>query len=863
MPIAKRSQLIGLFLAQTLALPSVAFAFPQFPEQLPNRAYTLSNITGTQRPCISCHNNPDGGQGCVDGTTNPASLAPCLNPFGQAFKNNNKVWSQALSQLDSDGDGFSNGKELQDPDGLWVYGQPSPGTEAYATRPGFNTDSPGLYDLDNDNICRFGNDTNDDGDCIDGGEPASGYDCNEADSQVSSAATELCSDSIDNDCNGLATYSDPLCATVIDQDGDGYCETGRDNNGDNDCVDAGEAGGNVDCDDNNSTTYPGAPVNCVDGVDNDCDELIDLADTVDCDVLDDDGDGYCPAGQDLNADGRCDSSQAEAVNVSDCLDLPLAMNPNSALISPGASEACTDGLDNDCDGKADFVDANCAYLIDADDDGFCPQGTDVNNDGNCGGTGEATGKIDCDDANAARSPNLTEICYDNLDNDCDTQNNLDDGDCGRFIDVDDDGFCLNGEDTNSDGDCTDFHLGKYEYEVVKADCDETSAVAKPRSGEASGVTDGCFDGIDTDCDDQVDYVDRDCWNWADRDKDGYCPYGIDSDGDGGCTDAGEATEQAQDCNDSNAAKSPGVQENCTDLQDNNCDEVLDKLDDDCKRDLQNDTNDYPGDNDADGDGFCPLGTDTNDDGDCKDKGENIGSDCNDADDKIFAGAPENTVGLCKDAVDNDCDGNADLANKSVSCSIFTDDDHDGFCEKGQDKTFDGDCLDGGESTAGQDCNDENDQQSPIRIEVCTDGVDNNCNGRADYLDANACACTDNSQCDDGNSCTDDVCSKKRCKQTPSAMCMDGGTEPVADAGANGGGNGSGTNGGSNNGGASTAGNGSSNNNGGEPDAGDADISSPAPDCGVGRNTGSLPLWTFVLGIFGLCIVRRKRRSGGC
>jgi len=57
-------------------------------------------------------------------------------PFGTDYKNYGKVWSSTLATLDSDGDTYTNGEELQDPDGTWVKGQPQPGDPALVSNPG-------------------------------------------------------------------------------------------------------------------------------------------------------------------------------------------------------------------------------------------------------------------------------------------------------------------------------------------------------------------------------------------------------------------------------------------------------------------------------------------------------------------------------------------------------------------------------------------------------------------------------------------------------------------------------------------------------------------------------------------------------
>ncbi len=204
---------------------------------------------------------------------------------------------------------------------------------------------------------------------------------------------------IDTDGNKavVSRYFSVLAPSDVDNDGDGFSE----NQG--------------DCDDDDDEVYPAADESLGQGVDNDCDGIIDEG-TV---WYDDDGDGQTELG------GDCDDSAAHIYN--------------------GAPEIA-DFADNDCDGVVD-------------------EGTD-NVDDDLDGFSEVDG--DCDDADDDVYPGATEVC-DLVDNDCDTVVNEEGalGCLSYYADADSDGYgygaphCLCAPDATykvaSAGDCYDLN----------------------------------------------------------------------------------------------------------------------------------------------------------------------------------------------------------------------------------------------------------------------------------------------------------------------------------------------------------------------------------------------------------------------
>lgn len=101
------------------SLPALSSGHSSFQELIPNGDNVFSE-DNTAWPGVG-HNSAGGGGS--------------LNSFGEDFRSAGESWTTALCQMDSDGDGMTNGEELGDPDCVWTQGDTPTRTEGI-THPG-------------------------------------------------------------------------------------------------------------------------------------------------------------------------------------------------------------------------------------------------------------------------------------------------------------------------------------------------------------------------------------------------------------------------------------------------------------------------------------------------------------------------------------------------------------------------------------------------------------------------------------------------------------------------------------------------------------------------------------------------------
>lgn len=524
-------------------------------------------------------------------------------------------------------------------------------------------------------------------------------DCDDTDPDSYLGAPEVPGDGIDQDCDG-----EDLDEEVLDADGDGF--------------DA-----DADCDDDNAFVNPVADEVC-DLLDNDCDELVDDEDDSvtggDVYYADKDQDGYGSSNK-ANQITACEQPPGYAVLSKDCDD-------GDKSIHPGATEACTDLADLNCDGAfgaedndgdgvfaceecddqndavypgatevCNGVDDNCAdgvdegvlitWYQDADKDLY---GSELVTKDSCSappGFGPDGG--DCDDSRPTVNPGEDEVCN-NRDDDCNGV--VDNGvELMFYADKDQDGY---GDGTSTTKSCTP-PVG---FVANQNDCKDTNKNINPSATEVC-------DAVDNDCNGTVDVNAADAKTWyADTDKDGSGGQTSTK----ACVAPAGHVSTSTDCDDANALISPVGTEVCNG-KDDNCDGSVDNG--------AKGSATYYLDNDKDG-----YGDKTQSVTQCSPPVGYVldATDCDDAKNSINPGKTE----VCN-GVDDDCEGGVD---EGVKNTYFADTDGDKY---GNVLVTTLACsLPVGFVANSTDCDDTRALINPAATEVCN-GADDDCDVAVD------------------------------------------------------------------------------------------------------------------------------------
>ena len=519
---------------------------------------------------------------------------------------------------------------------------------------------------------------------------------------------EDCGTVYDDDCDGNTNDddADSCVAYYDDADLDGYGDINDDRclcTAEGTYTETGVTASNDDCDDTRSAVSPAAAnESCSTTYDDDCDGVTNEQNGTSCTTYYYDGDNdswgdststqcWCATSgsYDVTRGTDCDDTDARTYPGvatsnsttacmsdadSDTYGSTTAPSGGSAGtdcddsksgVRPGATETCGTAYDDDCDSDTNDIGATgcTTYYYDGDNDTY---GKSTLSQCTCttSGSYDVTTTTDCDDADADTFPGAAP-------NDSTTS-------------------CMNDDDADDYGD--DTVSGSV---VAGDDCDDTRSTVSPADTET------CSTSYDDDCEGGSNDVGATgCTTYYyDGDSDGY---GITTSYQCTCSSSGSysttsVTSANDDCDDTDAAVSPGDAESCATSYDDDCDGTANEA-------SATGCTTYYYDGDNDGYGLSSSSTCT-----CTASGSydvTTSTDCDDGDADTFPGA----------------------ATLDSASSCMNDDDGDNY----------GDATVSGSVVAGSDCDDTRPTVSPADTETCSTTYDDDCDGSANDVGATGC-----------------------------------------------------------------------------------------------------------------------------
>ncbi len=499
------------------------------------------------------------------------------------------------------------------------------------------------------------------------GYVADNTDCNDASSSIHPGATDVCENTVDEDCSGSAA----VCPTTWyrDSDGDGY---GNPSIGVSSATKpSGYVADNTDCNDASSSIHPGATDVCENTVDEDCSGSAAICPTTW--YRDSDGDGY---GNPSIGVSSATKPSGYVADKSDCDD-------SSSNIHTGATDSCDNNVDEDCSGSA----ATCPtteWYRDADGDSYGNPNIGVSSATKP--SGYVADNTDCNDASSSIHPGATDVCENTVDEDCSGSAAV----CPTtwYRDSDGDGY---GNPSIGVSSATK----PSGYVADNTDCNDASSSIHP------GATDVCENTVDEDCSGSA-AVCPTTW-YRDSDGDGY---GNPSIGVSSATKPSGYVADNTDCNDASSSIHPGA----TDVCENTVDE-------DCSGSAAVCPTTWYRDSDGDGYGNPNIGMSsaTKPSGYVADN-----TDCDDVFSNIHPGAND----VCDDGLDADCSGSDTICPKTW----YRDADGDSYGDPSISKSSV--AKPSGYVSDKTDCNDSSSNIHPDATDSCDNNVDEDCSGSA-------------------------------------------------------------------------------------------------------------------------------------